>query len=76
MSVYDLTITKVLQLPESFVQEVNDFIDFLLMRQDSTRWQLWNQFTETLELSEIGLSDYLSNLEDYESRLARGEIQC
>ncbi|MFZ1405843.1 MAG: hypothetical protein WAW03_22350 [Anaerolineae bacterium] len=75
MSVYDLTITKVLQLPESFVQEVNDFIDFLLMRQDSTRWQLWNQFTETLELSEIGLSDYLSNLEDYESRLARGEIQ-
>ena len=75
MSVYDLTITKVLQLPESFVQEVNDFIDFLLMRQDSTRWQLWNQFTETLELSQIGLSDYLSNLEDYESRLARGEIQ-
>lgn len=75
MSVYDLTITKVLQLPESFVQEVNDFIDFLLMRQDTTRWQLWNQFTETLELSEIGLSDYLSNLEDYESRLARGEIQ-
>ncbi|MBK6431226.1 hypothetical protein [Candidatus Amarolinea dominans] len=75
MSVYDMTITKVLQLPESFVQEVNDFIDFLLMRQDSTRWQLWNQFTETLELSEIGLSDYLSNLEDYESRLARGEIQ-
>ncbi|MBK9095050.1 MAG: hypothetical protein WBV59_15265 [Anaerolineae bacterium] len=75
MSVYDMTITKVLQLPESFVQEVNDFIDFLLMRQDTTRWQLWNQFTETLELSEIGLSDYLSNLEDYESRLARGEIQ-
>ena len=75
MSVYDMTITKVLQLPESFVQEVNDFIDFLLMRQDTTRWQLWNQFTATLELSEIGLSDYLSNLEDYESRLARGEIQ-
>jgi hypothetical protein len=35
----------------------------------------WNQFTETSELSEAGFSDYLPNLEDYENRLARGEIQ-
>jgi len=46
-----------------------------MMRQDSTRWQLWNQFTETLELSEAGFSEYLPGLEDYENRLARGEIQ-
>jgi len=45
------------------------------MRQDSIRWQLWNQFTEALELSEAGFSDYLPSLEDYENRLARGEIQ-
>jgi hypothetical protein len=76
MSVYDMTMTKIRQLPESLVQEVSDFIDFLLMRQDSTRWQLWNQFTEALELSETGFSDYLPNLEDYENRLARGEIQA
>ena len=75
MSIYDTTTTKIRQLPESLVQEVSAFIDFLLLRQDSTRWQLWNQFTEALELSEMGFSDYLSNLEDYESRLARGEIQ-
>jgi hypothetical protein len=75
MTVYDTAVVKIRQLPESLIQEVSDFIDFLLMRQDSTRWQLWNQFAEALALSEAGLSDYLSDLEDYESRLARGEIQ-
>ena len=75
MTVHDMTITKIRQLPESLVQEVSDFIDFLLMKQDSIRWQLWNQFTETLALDESGFSDYLRNLDDYENRLARGEIQ-
>ena len=71
MTVYDLTMTKIRQLPEPLVEEVSDFVDFLLFRQDSTRWQLWNQFTETSELAEAGFSDYLPNLEDYENRLAR-----
>jgi len=75
MTVHDMTISKIDQLPESLVQEVSDFVDFLLMRQDSTRWQQWNQFTETLTLSEADFSDYLTNLEEYEDRLARGEIQ-
>ena len=75
MTTYDMTVAKIRQLPESLVQEVGDYVDFLLMRQDATRWQLWNQFTEALELSETGFSDYLANLEDYESRLARGEVQ-
>lgn len=75
MTVHDLTMTKIHQLPEPLIEEVSDFVDFLLLRQDSTRWQLWHQFTETAELSEAGFSDYLPNLEDYENRLARGEIQ-
>ena len=75
MTVHDMTVSKIDQLPESLVQEVSDFVDFLLMRQDSIRWQQWNQFTETLTLSEADFSDYLSNLEKYEDRLARGEIQ-
>jgi len=75
MSVYDMTVTKIRQLRETLIQEVSDFVDFLLMRQDSTRWQLGHQFTEAMELSESGFSDYLPGLEDYENRLARGEIQ-
>ncbi|OGO76369.1 MAG: hypothetical protein A3K45_03550 [Chloroflexi bacterium RIFOXYC12_FULL_59_14] len=75
MTLYDTTVSKIDQLPESLVQEVSDFVDFLLMRQDSIRWQQWNQFTETLTLSDADFSDYLSNLEEYEDRLARGEIQ-
>lgn len=75
MTVYDVTIAKIQQLPESLTQEVNDFVDFLLMRYDSVRWQLWTQFTEDLEIAESDFADYLSNLDDYENRLARGEIQ-
>lgn len=75
MTVYDETIAKIRQLPESVVQEVNDFIDFLQMKKDSDRSSLSMQFTENMEIAESDFSDYLSNLEDYEERLARGEIQ-
>ncbi|MCP4610661.1 MAG: DUF2281 domain-containing protein [Planctomycetes bacterium] len=72
---HDVTIAKIQQLPESLVQEVSDFVDFLLMKHDRTRWQLWTHFTESLDLVESDFTDYLSNLEEYEDRLARGEIQ-
>lgn len=75
MTVHDETIDKIRQLPEFLVQEVNDFIEFLLLRQNNERWQQWTQFTESLEIAESDFSDYLTNLEDYEERLARGEIQ-
>ncbi len=65
MTVHDQTIAKIRQLPESLVQEVNDFVEFLLMKHNR----------ELLEIAESDFSDYLTNLEDYEERLARGEIQ-
>lgn len=75
MAVYDVTTAKIRQLPDLLVQEVNDFVDFLLLKHDSTRWQLWTQFSEALEIAESDFAEYLLNLEDYENRLARGEIQ-
>jgi hypothetical protein len=75
MTIHDVTIAKVRQLPEALVQEVSDFVDFLLVKRDNARWQLWTQFNEALEIAESDLSDYLTNLEAYEDRLARGEIQ-
>jgi len=69
------TISKIQQLPEPLIAEVNDFIDFMFIRQDQKRWQQWNHFYENLNLSESDFSDYLANLETYEERLARGEIQ-
>lgn len=74
MSVYNTTITKIQQLPAPLVEQVNDFVEFLLMKHDSSRWQLWTQFAEAIEIAESDFSDYLVNLEDYENRLARGEI--
>ena len=75
MSVYDETISKIRQLPESLVQEVNDFVNFLLLRSNTTRAEVETQLPEVIEVAESDFSDYLRNLEDYEERLARGEIQ-
>lgn len=57
------------------VREVNDFISFLLTKGDRDRPQLWVQFTEGLELAESDLSDYLSNLQVYEERLACDKVK-
>ena len=75
MTIYDSTITKIKELPESIAEEVSDFVDFLSMRRDSARWQLWMQFVESLKIAESDISDYLTGLENYENRLASGEIQ-
>lgn len=75
MTVYERTVAKIQQLPEPLLQEVSDFIDFLLVKQDQTQWELWTHFRETLNLAEADFADYLRNLETYEERLARGDIQ-
>ena len=74
MMVQEEIITKLQQLPEPLIKEVSDFIDFLLVKQDMQRWQLWTHYSETKGLAESDFSDYLHNLEAYEDRLARGEI--
>ncbi len=66
MNIHELTVDKVKDLPEPLVQEVSDFIDFLLVKQDDVRWQ---QFRESLKLAET------DSLETYENLLANGEIQ-
>lgn len=75
MTMYEETMAKIQQLPESLVEEVRDFVDFLLVRNDNARWQRWTQFSEGLDPAESDFSDYLRNLEDYEDRLACGEIR-
>ncbi|MBD2198666.1 MULTISPECIES: DUF2281 domain-containing protein [Calothrix] len=75
MTVHDETIAKIRLLPDSLVQEVSDFIDFLVWKYGNKDTSSWLQSTESLDLVESDFSDYLSNLEDYENRLARGEIK-
>ena len=75
MTIREQTIDKIQQLSDPLVQEVSDFIDFLFLKQDNIHWQMWTNFSESLDLSESDLSDYLVNLESYEERLMRGEIQ-
>jgi Protein of unknown function (DUF2281) len=75
MTVYERTVAKMQQLPEPLLQEVSDFIDFLLVKQDRAQWELWTHFRETLDVAESDFSDYLRNLEMYEESLARGDIR-
>ncbi|MBW4563820.1 MAG: DUF2281 domain-containing protein [Mojavia pulchra JT2-VF2] len=75
MAVHDETIAKIRLLPDSLVQEVSDFIDFLVWKYGTKDSSSWFQSMESLDLVESDFSDYLSNLEDYENRLARGEIK-
>jgi len=75
MTGYEAAAAKIRELPEPLIQEVSDFIDFLQIKSDSTRWQLWILFNEALEIVESDFADYLPNLEDYENRLAREEIK-
>ena len=72
MTAFEDIVAKIKQLPEPLVQEVSDFVDFLVMKSDKARWQQWLQFSESQELAEAGFSDYLSNLESYENDLANG----
>jgi hypothetical protein len=74
MNIQTQTISKIGQMPEALVREVNDYIDFLLWRDRH------NQLTslaslDLAEMVESDFSDYLSNLEEYETRLANGEIK-
>jgi hypothetical protein len=71
MTVYEATAAKIRELPEPLIQEVSDFVDFLQMKSDSTRWQLWILFAEALEIAESDFAGYLPNLEDYENRLTK-----
>jgi len=75
MSIKDTIVDKIHQMPESLVEEVNDYIDFLLLKHDNMGWQLWIRFSDSLKIAESDFSDYLPNLKDYENRLARGEIK-
>ena len=65
MTTHDKTIANINNLPESLVEEVNDFIDYLI----------WKHSEKSQQMAESNFTNYLSNLEDYESSLARGEIQ-
>jgi hypothetical protein len=69
------TIEKIRTLPEPLVQEVDAYIDFLLVRSDQARWEMLTKLAETIDVGEGDMADYLANLEDYENRLAAGEIR-
>jgi hypothetical protein len=59
---------KLRMLPPEKLAVVLDFVSYLTDRQQRTG-------TGEPDLAAWGMADYLANLEDYEERLARGEIQ-
>jgi hypothetical protein len=74
MNIQTQTISKIGQMPEALIRDVNDYIDFLLWRDRHD--QLINLASlDSTEMVESDFADYLSNLEEYETRLANGEIK-
>jgi hypothetical protein len=61
---------------EPLVQDVQDYVDSLLTRNDSARWQAVRHVSEILTLTESDLSDDLANVEDNQDRLARGDASA
>lgn len=74
MNIQTQAISKIGQMPEALVREVNDYIDFLLWRDRDN--QLTNLASlDSTEMVESDFTDYLSNLKEYENQLADGEIK-
>jgi hypothetical protein len=74
MNIQTQTISKIGQMPEALIREVNDYIDFLLWR-DRHNQSTSTASLDSIEMVESDFADYLSNLEEYETRLANGEIK-
>jgi hypothetical protein len=72
---YEETISKIRKLPEPLLQEVSDYVDFLIMKRNINYWQIWKPLSDSLNMAETDFSDYLGNLQDYEEKLARGEVK-
>ncbi len=74
MNIQTQTISKIGQMPEALVREVNDYINFLLWRDRDNRSASMTSL-DSIEMVQSDFADYLSNLEEYETRLANGEIK-
>jgi Protein of unknown function (DUF2281) len=75
MNAYEETVAKLQQLPESLIQEVRDFVNFLLVKAQEDNWRLGQQSLQVQETAESDFSDYLPRLEEYENLLAEGKVQ-
>ncbi|MBD2132140.1 DUF2281 domain-containing protein [Sphaerospermopsis sp. FACHB-1094] len=75
MNLQEKTIAQIQQMPDSLVKEVSDFIDRLLTKYKLEQGEWSFNFGESIDTAESDFADYLSNLEDYEQRLASGEIK-
>lgn len=75
MTVHELAIERVRQLPEPLAQKVADFAKFLLLASGTSSLGSWNERLNPRILAALNLPDDLANLVDYEERLARGEIR-
>jgi hypothetical protein len=74
MNIQAQTINKIGQMPDSLVREISDYIDYLLWKDGQKQLAKSIEF-EQIEIVESDFTDYLSNLEEYETRLANGEIK-
>jgi hypothetical protein len=63
-------LDKVRELPPEKLESVYDYVSYLVDRPDSN-----DEGQPSVGLTELGMEDYHAELEAYEEKLARGEVQ-
>lgn len=75
MTIRETAVTKLRQLPDSLLQQVSDFIDFLIYRQQRSAvtddqqhelTQAWTRWFESVDYLEVTPADSVS---DYQQHL-------
>jgi len=75
MNIQLIAVSKIKNLPEKLLYEVNDFIDFLTIKYKLSENYFEIQDNQDMTLYESDFSDYLKNLENYEQLLAKGKVK-
>jgi hypothetical protein len=48
--IHDQLINKLQSLSIPLLKEVDDFIEFLVIKNNDTQWQKWNDFLDSVEI--------------------------
>ena len=61
MNIREKIILQIQNMPDELVEQVNDFMDYLLIKHSDNNWELWLEFKESVDMDEYDFYDCLSH---------------
>lgn len=74
MTVHEQTISRICDLPVNIVEQINSFIDFMIMDGDDEAWSLWQDFREVSTRNPLKFAEYPSQEEELDIYLDSEEV--